>query len=161
MLRNQNLKVLEFKHYNIITNYIISVNNSHVILDDDDVPKESANIMYIRHRHWNLCQLVHHLDGSLTGLYACFYVVNVFFMWNHLMSLVSPPLNLYLYTIYQIWSLFRQILRFLLVTCYAVSVSKQLKRPLRKVMGLPNTYYGQESRRLQVRNGKITQSHKI
>ena len=76
MLRNQNLKVLEFKHYNIITNYIISVNNSHVILDDDDVPKESANIMYIRHRHWNLCQLVHHLDGSLTGLYACFYVVN-------------------------------------------------------------------------------------
>ena len=72
-------------------------------------------------------------------------------MWNHLISLVSPGIDLYLYTIYQAWSLFRQILRFSLVTSYAVSVSKQLKKPLRKVMGLSNKFYDQEARRLQVK----------
>ena len=118
---------------------------------DNDFPIESTSIMYIRQRHWNICRLVHHLDSSISGLYLCFFIVNLFFMWNHLVSLASPPVDLYLYTIYQVWSLIRQILRFLLVTSYALSVSKQLKKPLRHVMGLSNKYYDQESKRLQVR----------
>ena len=107
--------------------------------------------MYIRQRHWNICQLVHHLDESISALYLCFFIVNLFFMWNHLISLASPAVDLYLYTIYQAWSLFRQLLRFCLVTSYAVSVSKELKKPLRKVMGLTNKCYDQEARRLQVK----------
>lgn len=71
-------------------------------------------------------------------------------MWNHLISLASPPVDLYLYTIYQAWSLFRQILRFSLVTRYAVSVSKELQKPLRQVMDLPSAHYEKESKRLQV-----------
>ena len=71
-------------------------------------------------------------------------------MWNHLISLAAPAVDLYLYTIYQSWSLFRQVLRFGLVTSYAVSVSRQLRKPLRQVMGLTNKFYDQDARRLQV-----------
>ena len=124
---------------------------TYLKLSDDGEPTNSASVVYIRQRHWNICQLVHHLDASISGLFLCFFLVNLFFMWNHLISLASPGIDLYLYTIYQAWSLFRQILRFSLVTSYAVSVSKQLKKPLRKVMGLSNKFYDQEARRLQVK----------
>ena len=110
----------------------------------------SSTIKYIRKRHWNICRLVYHLDASMSGIYLCFFVTNLFFMWNHLQSLASPPVDLYIYTAYQIWSLLRQVLRFVLVTSYAVSVSRQLEKPMRNVMGLSNTHYDKESRRLQV-----------
>ena len=110
----------------------------------------SSPIAYIRKRHWNICRLVHHLDASMSGIYLCFFVTNLFFMWNHLQSLASPPVDLYIFTIYQIWSLLRQFLRFVLVTSYAVSVSRQLAKPMRSVMGLSNSHYDKESRRLQV-----------
>ena len=132
----------------IITNHNCSI---QLTFSEDNEPNDSAPIMYIRQRHWNICQLVHHLDESISGLFLCFFIVNLFFMWNHLISLASPAVDLYLYTIYQAWSLFRQMLRFGLVTTYAVSVSKQLKKPLRKVMELNNKSYDQEARRLQVR----------
>ena len=86
----------------------------------------------------------------MSGIYLCFFVTNLFFLWNHLQSLASPPVDLYIYTAYQIWSLLRQALRFVLVTSYAVSVSRQLEKPMRNVMGLPNAQYDKESRRLQV-----------
>ena len=111
---------------------------------------DPSTIAYIRQRHWNNCRLVHHLDTSMSGIYLCFFVTNLFFMWNHLQSLASPPVDLYIYTAYQIWSLLRQALRFVLVTSYAVSVSRQLKKPMRNVMGLSNAHYDKESRRLQV-----------
>ena len=119
---------------------------------DDGITIGSTSITYVRQRHWSICQLVHHLDSSISGIYLCFFIVNIFFLWNHLVSIASPPVDLYLYTIYQAWSLFRQILRFSLVTTYAVSVSKQLMKPSRQVMGLANKHYDQDSKRLQVRN---------
>ena len=134
-----------------IENYTNHNNKKITKILDENQPNDSPSVIYIRQRHWNICQLVHHLDESISGLFLCFFIVNLFFMWNHLISMTSPAVDLYLYTIYQAWSLFRQMLRFGLVTTYAVSVSKQLKKPLRKVMELNNESYDKEARRLQVR----------
>ena len=103
----------------------------------------------LKRAHGMLCQLVHQLNGSLCGLYLAFYIVNLYFMWNHLMSLLFPPISSTAYLGYQTWALLRQLLRFSLVTRSAVAIPTQLGRPNRILMTMTNVSEDSRSREIK------------
>ena len=106
-------------------------------------------ILYFRIRedHWLLCSLTYDLNVSLNGLILAFYIGNLYFLWNHFMSITWPPIDSSLYLMYQSWALIRQFVRFSLISYFPTKTVSSLSKPLRQAMSLDNS---QEAKKLQV-----------
>ena len=104
-------------------------------------------ISRIREDHWLLCSLTYDLNVSLNGLILAFYIGNLYFLWNHFMSITWPPIDSSLYLMYQSWALIRQFVRFSLISYFPTKTVSSLSKPLRQAMSLDNS---QEAKKLQV-----------
>lgn len=130
-----------------------SAESSSESSSDEEPDKTGRGLKKIRKTHLTMCNLVRHLDKSMSGLFATFYVVNIFFLWLHILSLIFPPLITALYMSYQAWATIRQLFRFVMVTSFAIQVESELRKPLELILNLPTEIYDQEAVRFKVSYG--------